>query len=66
MDILTLANKVKTVSPEELRVAVPMMVIELDELYNNVLDLLDNISSIKAIIEEVVDDDRDYKRGELE
>jgi len=66
MDILTLSTKIKNISVDELRVAVPMMVIELDELYANVLGLLSNIEAIREIIEEVVDEDRTYKRPESE
>jgi hypothetical protein len=66
MDLLKLSQGLKNVSADELRVAVPLMVVELDELYSNVLKLLDNITSIREIIEEVVDEDKNFKRGESE
>jgi hypothetical protein len=70
LHIKTLANLLKSksnISIEEIIVALPMILAELNSIRNSAVMLVDSIDNLKYIIEEVIDEDHTFdKSGDIE
>lgn len=49
------------ISPEEMLVAVPMMLAEINTIRNTAVQMVDSLDHLRLIIEEVIDKDRQMK-----
>jgi hypothetical protein len=68
MDIKSLAKMLTSgnISPEEVMVAVPMLLAEINSIRHNAVQLVDSLDNLKLIIEELVDEDRQFKPLKLD
>lgn len=63
MNIKALAQMLThgNISPQEVMVAIPMLLAEINTIRNNAVMLVDSLDNLKYIIEELVDEDRVFK-----
>ena len=68
MDIKSIAKALSegNISPEEMLVAIPMILAEINQIRNSAVQLVDNLDNLRLIVEEVLDSDREMKPLKLD
>lgn len=68
MDIKSIAKALTegNISPEEMLVAIPMLLAEITTIRNTTVQLVDSLDHLRLIVEELLDKDRTFKPLMLE
>jgi hypothetical protein len=68
MDIKSIAKALTegNISPEEMLVAIPMLLAEINQIRHAAVQLVDNLDNLRLIVEEVLDPDREMKPLKLD
>lgn len=61
MDFTELLGKVKNVSPEEVAIALPLLIKKFIEMKGDIELLIEDLNDVQKILNEVFDDDKVFK-----